>query len=382
MKKLILIIFGVFAININLHSETPDNKKLYEIILELKKNQDVLLKDLDNTKKELQVTENKLKQTEEALKAEISNDTNKKKVLLVDESKFEENTFLNIAPSFNRINTDFLGFATRSSTKDAGGINAKQKTDGYAPGLELVYGNSFDDGSGWKIKLKGTELSKKDNIKDITQGGKSILFPTNFVHNARFNIRPSTNIDNASTHLNSSIYQLSYLRDKKINILDFLKFDLEYGATAISNNQSSDNRYVDGNRTLQVNMDNEIRGIGPTFSVGSVDGDNFNFKLFSTLLFSEIRSSYFSIESDNATSYIDVTDDTMTLIPSIGFNIGMSNKESEIGGLFYNINYKLEHTIDSVRRHKFIDDTAHDHYVIEKSSETVDSIDLQMGYKF
>ena len=179
------------------------------------------------------------------------------------------------------------------------------------------------------------------------------------------------------------INQINALKiDKKINILDFLKFDLEYGATAISNKQSSENKYVDGSRTLTLNMENEIRGIGPTFAVGSVDGDYFNFKLFSSLLFSEMKSSYYSIESDNATQFIDSKDDTMTLIPSIGFNIGMSNKDSENEGLFYDINYKIEHTIDSVRRHKYIDDTAQNHYVVEESSETVDSIDLLIGYKF
>ena len=382
MRKLIFVILGVFAININLHSETPDNEKLYEIILELKKNQNILLKDLDNTKKELQDTENKLKQTEQALKAEFSNDENNKRVLLVDESEFEDSTYLNITPSFNRINTDFLGFAKKSNTSNTQGISNEVKTESYAPGLELVYGNSFDDGSGWKIKLKGTEYRKKDSINDLTQGGTSYLFGSNFIHNAMFNIQPDTNLDNAFTQLKSSIYNLSYIRDKKINILDFLKFDLEYGATAISNKQSSENKYVDGSRTLTLNMENEIRGIGPTFAVGSVDGDYFNFKLFSSLLFSEIKSSYYSIESDNATQFIDSKDDTMTLIPSIGFNIGMSNKDNENEGLFYDINYKIEHTIDSVRRHKYIDDTAQNHYVVEESSETVDSIDLLIGYKF
>lgn len=382
MRKLVFVILGVFAININLHSETPDNEKLYEIILELKKNQNILLKDLDNTKKELQDTENKLKQTEQALKAEFSNDENNKRVLLVDESEFEDSTYLNITPSFNRINTDFLGFAKKSNTSNVQGTSKEVKTEGYAPGLELVYGNSFDDGSGWKIKLKGTEYRKKDSINDLTQGGTSYLFGSNFIHNAMFNIQPDTNLDNAFTQLKSSIYNLSYIRDKKINILDFLKFDLEYGATAISNKQSSENKYVDGSRTLTLNMENEIRGIGPTFAVGSVDGDYFNFKLFSSLLFSEMKSSYYSIESDNATQFIDSKDDTMTLIPSIGFNIGMSNKDSENEGLFYDINYKIEHTIDSVRRHKYIDDTSQNHYVVEESSETVDSIDLLIGYKF
>ena len=382
MRKLVFVILGVFAININLHSETPDNEKLYEIILELKKNQNILLKDLDNTKKELQDTENKLKQTEQALKAEFSNDENNKRVLLVDESEFEDSTYLNITPSFNRINTDFLGFAKKSNKNNTQGISKEVKTESYAPGLELVYGNSFDDGSGWKIKLKGTEYRKKDSINDLTQGGTSYLFGSNFIHNAMFNIQPDTNLDNAFTQLKSSIYNLSYIRDKKINILDFLKFDLEYGATAISNKQSSENKYVDGSRTLTLNMENEIRGIGPTFAVGSVDGDYFNFKLFSSLLFSEMKSSYYSIESDNATQFIDSKDDTMTLIPSIGFNIGMSNKDSENEGLFYDINYKIEHTIDSVRRHKYIDDTAQNHYVVEESSETVDSIDLLIGYKF
>ena len=273
MKKFIITFTATFIFSaFVLKAETPSNEELYKIILDLKKNQEVLLKNLEQTKKELQNTENKLKQTESALNSEVNNSNTK--VLIVDDSKFKDNKYFTVTPSFNRINTELLGFAKLNSQNSQNqGSNREVKTEGYAPGLNLTYGENFDDGTGWKINFKGSDYTKKDKVLDITQGGSSYLFGGNFIPNANdgFNIRPRTNLDTASTEFNARIFELNYLKEKRINILDFMKFSAEYGLTAKYDRMSSDNEYFDGTRTLSVDLDSDVRGIGPTFSLGTYD---------------------------------------------------------------------------------------------------------------
>ena len=384
MKKLIFIIFcSYFFFSLILKAETPSNEELYKIILDLKKNQEVLLKNLEQTKKELQITENKLKQTESALNSEVNN--SKKKVLIVDDSKFKDNKYFNVTPSFNRINTELLGFAKLNSKNDeSAGINREVKTEGFAPGLNLTYGENFDDGTGWKINFKGSDYTKKDKALDITQGGSSFLFGGNVIPNANngFAIRPATNLDTASTEFNARIFELNYLKEKRINILDFMKFSAEYGLTAKYDRMTSDNEYFDGVRTLSVDLDSDVRGIGPTFSLGTYDEENFRFNIFSTLLFARHKFDYFAIESDSTTQFMDYKNEVTTLMPSIGFSLGFANKDKKETGFYYDVNYELEHTFNAYRRHNFIDDTADNHYVIEKSDVTKDGVSANIGYIF
>ena len=384
MKKFIIIftakfIFSAFV----LKAETPSNEELYKIILDLKKNQEVLLKNLEQTKKELQNTENKLKQTESALNSEVNNSNTK--VLIVDDSKFKDNKYFTVTPSFNRINTELLGFAKLNSINDeASGSSREVKTEGYAPGLNLTYGENFDDGTGWKINFKGSDYTKKDKSLDITQGGSSYLFGGNFIPNANggFNIRPATNLDTASTEFNARIFELNYLKEKRINILDFMKFSAEYGLTAKYDRMSSDNEYVDGATTLSVDLDSDVRGIGPTFSLGTYDEENFRFNIFSTLLFAQHKFDYYAIESDSTTQFMDYKNEATTLMPSIGFSLGFANKDKKETGFYYDVNYELEHTFNAYRRHNFIDDTADNHYIIEKSDVTKDGVSANIGYIF
>ena len=133
---------------------------------------------------------------------------------------------------------------------------------------------------------------------DITQGGSQYLFGGNFIPNSNFNIAPRTNLDTASTEFNARIFELNYLKEKRINILDFMKFSAEYGLTAKYDRMTSDNEYYDGTRTLSVDLDSDVRGIGPTFSLGTYDEENFRFNIFSTLLFAQHKFDYFAIESD------------------------------------------------------------------------------------
>ena len=52
MKKLIITFTATFIFSaFVLKAETPSNEELYKIILDLKKNQEVLLKNLEQTKK-------------------------------------------------------------------------------------------------------------------------------------------------------------------------------------------------------------------------------------------------------------------------------------------------------------------------------------------
>ena len=384
MKKLIFITFcSYFFSSLILKAETPSNEELYKIILDLKKNQEVLLKNLEQTKKELQITENKLKQTESALNSEVNNSNTK--VLIVDDSKFKDNKYFTVTPSFNRINTELLGFAKLNSTNSPQtGVSREVKTEGFAPGLNLTYGENFDDGTGWKINFKGSDYTKKDKALDITQGGSSYLFGGNFIPNANdlFNIRPGNNLDTASTEFNARIFELNYLKEKRINILDFMKFSAEYGLTAKYDRMSSDNEYVDGARTLSVDLDSDVRGIGPTFSLGTYDEENFRFNIFSTLLFAQHKFDYYAIEDDSTTQFMDYKNEATTLMPSIGFSLGFANKDKKETGFYYDVNYELEHTFNAYRRHNFIDDTSDNHYIIEKSDVTKDGVSANIGYIF
>jgi len=384
MKKLIIITFcSYFFSSLILKAETPSNEELYKIILDLKKNQEVLLKNLEQTKKELQITENKLKQTESALNSEVNNSNTK--VLIVDDSKFKDNKYFTVTPSFNRINTELLGFAKLNSTNsNAFGSSREVKTEGFAPGLNLTYGENFDDGTGWKINFKGSDYTKKDKALDITQGGSSYLYGGNFIPNASdvFNIRPGTNLDTASTEFNARIFELNYLKEKRINILDFMKFSAEYGLTAKYDQMSSDNEYVDDVRTLSVDLESDVRGIGPTFSLGTYDEENFRFNIFSTLLFAQHKFDYYAIEDDSTTQFMDYKNEATTLMPSIGFSLGFANKDKKETGFYYDVNYELEHTFNAYRRHNFIDDTAGNHYTIEKSDVTKDGVSANIGYIF
>ena len=383
MKKFIITFTATFIFSaFVLKAETPSNEELYKIILDLKKNQEVLLKNLEQTKKELQITENKLKQTESALNSEVNNSNTK--VLIVDDSKFKDNKYFTVTPSFNRINTELLGFAKLNSTNDeASGSSREVKTEGYAPGLNLTYGENFDDGTGWKINFKGSDYTKKDKSLDITQGGSSYLFGGNFIPNyGGFDIRPATNLDTASTEFNARIFELNYLKEKRINILDFMKFSAEYGLTAKYDRMSSDNEYVDGATTLSVDLDSDVRGIGPTFSLGTYDEENFRFNIFSTLLFAQHKFDYYAIESDSTTQFMDYKNEATTLMPSIGFSLGFANKDKKETGFYYDVNYELEHTFNAYRRHNFIDDTADNHYIIEKSDVTKDGVSANIGYIF
>jgi len=384
MKKFIIIFTATFIFSaFVLKAETPSNEELYKIILDLKKNQEVLLKNLEQTKKELQITENKLKQTESALNSEVNNSNTK--VLIVDDSKFKDNKYFTVTPSFNRINTELLGFAKlNSQNSESIGSSREVKTEGYAPGLNLTYGENFDDGTGWKINFKGSDYTKKDKALDITQGGSSYLYGGNFIPNASdvFNIRPGTNLDTASTEFNARIFELNYLKEKRINILDFMKFSAEYGLTAKYDRMSSDNEYVDGARTLSVDLDSDVRGIGPTFSLGTYDEENFRFNIFSTLLFAQHKFDYYAIESDSAIQFMDYKNEVTTLMPSIGFSLGFANKDKKETGFYYDVNYELEHTFNAYRRHNFIDDTSDNHYIIEKSDVTKDGVSANIGYIF
>jgi len=382
MKKLIFIIFcSYFFSSLILKAETPSNEELYKIILDLKKNQEVLLKNLEQTKKELQITENKLKQTESALNSEVNNSNTK--VLIVDDSKFKDNKYFTVTPSFNRINTELLGYAKLNSTNsNAFGSSREVKTEGYAPGLNLTYGENFDDGTGWKINFKGSDYTKKDKALDSNQDW--YLFGGNFIPNASdvFNIRPGTNLDTASTEFNARIFELNYLKEKRINILDFMKFSAEYGLTAKYDQMSSDNEYVDDVRTLSVDLESDVRGIGPTFSLGTYDEENFRFKIFSTLLFAQHKFDYYAIEDDSTTQFMDYKNEATTLMPSIGFSLGFANKDKKETGFYYDVNYELEHTFNAYRRHNFIDDTSDNHYIIEKSDVTKDGVSANIGYIF
>ena len=382
MKKLIFIIFcSYFFSSLILKAETPSNEELYKIILDLKKNQEVLLKNLEQTKKELQITENKLKQTESALNSEVNNSNTK--VLIVDDSKFKDNKYFTVTPSFNRINTELLGFAKlNSQNTDSRGSNREVKTEGYAPGLNLTYRENFDDGTGWKINFKGSDYTKKDKVLDITQGGSSFLYGGNFIPNANFDIEPNINLDSASTEFNARIFELNYLKEKRINILDFMKFSAEYGLTAKYDRMSSDNEYFDGTDTLSVDLDSDVRGIGPTFSLGTYDEENFRFNIFSTLLFAQHKFDYYAIESDSAIQFMDYKNEVTTLMPSIGFSLGFANKDKKETGFYYDVNYELEHTFNAYRRHNFIDDTSDNHYIIEKSDVTKDGVSANIGYIF
>jgi hypothetical protein len=161
-----------------------------------------------------------------------------------------------------------------------------------------------------------------------------------------------------------------------------MKFSAEYGLTAKYDRMSSDNEYVDGSRTLSVDLDSDVRGIGPTFSLGTYDEENFRFNIFSTLLFAQHKFDYFAIESDSTTQFMDYKNEVTTLMPSIGFSLGFANKDKKETGFYYDVNYELEHTFNAYRRHNFIDDTADNHYVIEKSDVTKDGVSANIGYIF
>jgi len=161
-----------------------------------------------------------------------------------------------------------------------------------------------------------------------------------------------------------------------------MKFSAEYGLTAKYDRMSSDNEYVDGARTLSVDLDSDVRGIGPTFSLGTYDEENFRFNIFSTLLFAQHKFDYYAIESDSAIQFMDYKNEVTTLMPSIGFSLGFANKDKKETGFYYDVNYELEHTFNAYRRHNFIDDTAGNHYTIEKSDVTKDGVSANIGYIF
>ena len=373
----------------SLYADSPSNEELFKIIQDLQKNQEILLKELSSSKKELEINNTKLLQTEKALKAQSqNNNSSKQKVLISDKSGFTENEYLIVAPSFNRYESNFTDYASaRTSTTTNGTKSNAVESDEYFPGLNIVYGKNNSDGSGYKIKFDGYNTSTKESIKDISEGGTSFLYPSNFAHNQSFNIRKSTNIDSAEQKFKHTLMDLEFLKTKKVNISELAKFDLDYGIKTKYSKEESKSSYVKDSRTLFVDSKDEIFGIGPSLALGSdieFNSHAYRFKLLASLLAGNHEARYFSIESDSTTNFFDERDKKIRAIPTLGFEFGLTNNlmNGDDAGLYYDLTYSYENIFSGAKRFQYVDDTQPNQYVISESDVFLDSLNLKLGYIF